>query len=260
MYRKESSSISLRNENFFKNLPPDHFKDKTVNNTLDPYVEYRREKQFRLMISYLKPSQEDKILCVGVGSGREIEVLNNYVYKIYGVDISQGFLDYCNNRYGDRFEGYLCNLEQDKTIYDSNSFDKVVCLNVLPYFSKSGVHNFFCEMSRIMKKGGLMFLFTLNAKFPYAEALQKQIFKQRLKDSRAIYFYRPLSDYINILSKYDFIISDLEGGDFYSDINSRFLRFLFNFRWRKILFKIMEFGGKTVLKKYYRSLYLTITK
>ena len=260
MHTTEPQIISKRNQTFFGNLLPDRFINKSSNSVSNPFVRYRREKQFRLMLEHLNPEFKDLILCVGVGSGREIEILINYVEKVYGVDISEKFLSHCNDRFQDRFEGCLCNLEKDKTIYDDDSFDKVVCLNVLPYFSEYGMHNFFHEMSRIMKKGGQLFLFALNEKFPYADLLQAQILRQRLKDSRAIYFYRPLSDYVNVFSKYGFLTSNLEGGDFYCDINSRFLRYLFDVRWSKLIVRLMDFGGKTVLKRYYRSLYLTITK
>ena len=260
MYITEPEIISKRNQTFFRNLPPNHFINKSSNNALNPFIIYRREKQFRLMLEHLNPKFEDRILCVGIGSGREVEILNNYVEKVYGVDLNKIFLNHCIDRFQDRFEGSLCNLEEDKTIYDEDFFDKVVCINVLPYFSESGMHNFFHEMSRIMKKGGQLFLFALNAKFPYAGVLQAQILRQRLKDSRAIYFYRPLSDYVNIFSKYGFLTSNLEGGDFYCDINYWFLRYLFDVRWSKLIIRLMDFGGKTAMKRYYRSLYLTITK
>ena len=211
------------------------------------------------MLNYIKPSSDDRILCVGVGSGRELDILSNYVEKLYGVDISEQLLLYCLDKFKDRFEGCLCNLEKDKTIYDVDSFDKVVCLNVLPYFSKSGMDNFFREMSRILQHGGELLIFVLNGNFPASEALQKQSLETRLKLSKPIYYYRPISDYFNAFSRYGFVVSSAEGGDFYCDINSWFFKYLFDARWSKILLRLMDYGGKTTLKRYYRSLYLTLT-
>ncbi len=253
-------NISKRNKTFFSNLRPDQFADKTVSSAPNPFVGYRREKQFRLMIDHLEPNREDKILCVGLGSGREVEILSSFVDKVYGVDISEGFLNYCINRFEERFEGCHCDIENDMTSYNGEFFDKVVCLNVLPYFTESGLNNFFREMSRVMKKQGQLFVFVLNSKFPYAGLLQAELFKNRLNDSRAVYFYRPLSDYVNAFSRYGFVLGNSEGGDLYCDINSFFFRSLFDIRWSQLLLRLMELGGRTTLKRYYRSLYLTLTK
>lgn len=248
--------VSERNTVYYTNLTAENF---SFNHSHNPFIQYNRDKQFRLMINYLKPSPDDRILCVGVGSGRELEILSNYVEKLYGVDISEKLLLHCSDKFKDRFDGCLCNLEKDKTIYDVDYFDKVVCLNVLPYFSKSGMHNFFREMSRIVQDNGELFMFILNAHFPVSEALQKQSQKNRQKCSKPIYYYRPISDYVNVFSRYGFVVRNAEGGDFYCDINSWFFKYLFNFRWSKLLLRLMDFGGRTTLKRYYRSLYLTLT-
>jgi len=260
MHTTEPQIISKRNQTFFGNLLPDRFINKSSNSVSNPFVRYRREKQFRLMLEHLNPEFKDLILCVGVGSGREIDLLNNYVEKVYGVDISERFMNHCADRFGDRFEGCLCDLETEKTIYSKGFFDKVVCINVLPYFTLTGINNFFREMSRVIRRNGQLFIFVLNAEFPFSGLLQEQLLKNRLNDSRAIYFYRPLSDYVNTFSKYGFKMSKVQGGDFFCDINSHFFNYLFNLRWSGPLIRLMEFGGETALKRYYRSLNLTLIK
>tara|TARA_Y100000590_G_scaffold415658_1_gene513669 strand:+ start:24922 stop:25749 length:828 start_codon:yes stop_codon:yes gene_type:complete len=252
-------NISKQNNRFFSDLRPDQFENKTESNTQNPYVGYSRKKQFRLMIEHLNPLRQDKILCVGVGSGREVEILVDFVDKVYGIDISEGFLNYCSNKFKQKFEGHLFDLQVDKISYNENYFDKVVCINVLPYFTTAGINNFFREMSRVMKKGGQLFVFMLNSKFPFAGLLQEQLIKKRLNDSKAIYYYRSLNDYMSAFSKYGFVIGNSEGGDFYCDINSKFLKSVFHIKWSQGLIRLMDIGGKTSLKSYYRSLYLTLT-
>lgn len=257
---KLTDDIQKRNERFFRNLDPKNFIKKNGNYKLNPFVEYHREKQVRLMVEYLKPSKEDKILVIGIGNGREIEILLNYVEKIYGVDISTKFLKYCKEKFGDRFIGKESNIEREKIIFDSDFFDKVVCFNVLPYFSIKGVYNYFKETSKIIKDNGEMIIKVRNNNFPLANIQERQLINQRLKDNRAIYFNSKIEDYINICKRFNFKIQNLEGGDFYSNLDFKILKLLFNSRWSSQLTNLMELGGKTTLKKYYRHLYITMKK
>ena len=96
--------IQSRNEKFFENIEPNQFIKDEVNTTINPFIEYHREKQFRLMLKYLRPKKNDKILVIGIGKGREIEVLLNFANKIYGLDISKKFINYCEEKFGNRFK------------------------------------------------------------------------------------------------------------------------------------------------------------
>ena len=232
------------------------------------------------MLDYLKPRINDKILCVGVGTGREIENLRNYVdNQIYGVDISEGYLKYCQDKFGDSFNGFLCDIETENTSFSDNFFDKVVCLNVLPYFSIEGINNFCNEISRIVQPGGKLFVFVLNSYYPFSTMIQKQLLRSRLQQDSPIYFYRPLDMYIKAFNKHDFELTEFEGGDFYCDVNYWFFKSFFggnfysnskfnkvwnldytNRKWINLLTNVMEFGGKTRLKHYYRSVYLLLRK
>ena len=258
--RTKSLKLDLRNKTYFKKQSPDSLEEKTIDNAPNLFVKYGREKEPRLMLDYLKPETNDKILCVGVGTGREVENLRNYVdNQIYGVDISEWFLKYCEDKFGDSFNGFLCDIETEETSFSDNFFDKVVCLNVLPYFSTEGVNNFCNEISRIIIPGGKLFVHVLNSYFPFSSQIQNQLLRSRLQKDSPIYFYRPLDMYIKIFKTHGFELKKFEGGDFYCDVNW-FFRHLFDYRWGNILTNIMEIGGKTRLKHYYRNVYLLLRK
>ena len=257
---KLTYDIRKRNESFFRNLDPKIFIKKNGNYKQNPFVEYHREKQVRLMVKYLKPRKDDKILVIGIGNGREIELLLNYVDKVYGVDISTKFLKYCKERFGNRFIGKESNIETEKILFESNFFNKVVCFNVLPYFSIEGVHNYFKETSKIIKDNGEMLIKVRNNNFPLAKIQERRLINQRLKDNRAIYFNSKIEDYINICKRFNFKIQNLEGGDFYSNLDFKILKCLFNLRWSNQLTTLMELGGRTKLKQFYRHLYIMMKK
>jgi len=267
-----TTDIRKRNERFFENMDPENTLWKNSNKVMKPYIDYHREKQFRLMIKHLKPSKNDKVLVVGVGNGREIKILLNFVNQIYGIDISRDNLSYCEKRFENRFIGSECNLEKDKILFDSRFFDKIVCFNVLPYFSLRGLNNYFNETSRIIKSHGKMLIKIRNKRFPLAKMVERQLFLNRINDHRPIYFSNNLNDYIKILDKCDFKIELSEGGDFFTDLNGingndivsdiiiKITRKLFHCGMERTLVRVMEFGGKTQYKYYYRHLYILLKK
>jgi|TARA_Y100000310_G_scaffold330112_1_gene401220 cyclopropane fatty-acyl-phospholipid synthase-like methyltransferase len=212
------------------------------------------------MIENIKPKFDDKILVVGVGSGREIKIISDYVRKVYGVDISKKFLKHCEKKFGDNFEGSHCDIETEKVIYDDEYFDKIVCINVLPYFGKEGLKNYFNEMARVMKKDGTMFIMILNKRFPFSEEIQRNMIRDRLKANKAIYFFHNLEYYSEIFNKYGLFIKYTEGGIIYTSTNSRLDKVVCNQHLRTIIINLMNWGGKTPLKNYYKNLYLLLNK
>ena len=252
---------SLRNKNYFINKESKGIIEKTFNNAPNVYIKYGREKEIRLMLEHIQPSINDKILCVGIGSGWEANILLNYINSpIYGVDISSGYLSYCSQRFGRKFIGDLCDIESEETPYKDNYFDKIVCLNVLPFFSEAGLNNFTKEISRIIKNDGRVFAFILNKLYPFSSLIQKQMINNRIDKNMPIYFYKRLSNYNNIFRKHGFKITGWIGGDIWCDVNTWFFKWLFNSKWEDLIIRFMERGCKNSLKRYYRSIYLMLHK
>ncbi len=256
-----TAELRIRNEGLFKDFEdPEKMVRKRADKSLNPFINYASEKQFRLMIKYLKPGQNDKILVVGVGNGRETEVLLKYVKKIYGTDINTNCINYCKERFGNRFFGNTGNIENDRIQFDSNYFDKIICLNVLPYISLKGINNYFMETSRIIKNRGIMLITLRNKKFPLAQTLECHLLNKRLKSNKPVYFSSDLDDYIRIYKEYDFKMESSEGGDLYPDLINRYVKIIFNYRWYRYMNSFTEFGGKTPLKYYFKHLYILLKK
>ena len=250
--------FSDRNKRIFSNRnPSDYALRLDINNPgINKYVKYKRVKQFNLLIKYLRPKPKDKILIVGTGSGREIKILGKYVNQLYGIDIGPGFIKYCNDKYKGSFEGVVCNIEKERSIYPDNYFDKIVCLNTIIFFENDGVTNFFSEMSRIIKNDGRIFIFILNKFFPFSGYLQKRVFSRG--ENKPVYYYRSPLFYKKCYNKHNFFTLKSEGGHFYFDSDSRLNRAIFSKRHYNLIVKITENLSKTPLKFFFRDLYLLL--
>ena len=255
---KKMNSYGERNRNIFFNLNPSEYALATdpENPNLNKYVRYRKKRQFELLLKYLRPKQKDKILIVGTGSGREIKVLKHYVNKLYGIDISPSFINYCNDEYRGLFEGVVCDIEKEKSIYPDNYFDKIVCLNTIVFFENDGVEFFFSEISRMIKNNGLVFVFILNKLFPFSSYLQSKIYSR--SEEQPIYYYRSPLFYKRCYNKYNFFALESEGGHFYFDSKYRINRAIFSKRHYNLIKRITENLSKTPLKFFFRDLFLLL--
>lgn len=255
---KKMNSYAERNRNIFFNQNPSEYALATdvENPNLNKYVRYKKKRQFELLLKYLRPKRKDKILIVGTGSGREIKVLKHYVDKLYGIDISPSFINYCNDEYRGLFEGVICDIEKERSIYPDNYFDKIVCLNTIIFFENDGVTNFFSEMSRIIKNDGRIFIFILNKFFPFSGYLQKRVFSRG--ENKPVYYYRSPLFYKKCYNKHNFFTLKSEGGHFYFDSDSRLNRAIFSKRHYNLIKRITENLSKTPLKFFFRDLYLLL--
>lgn len=108
-----------------------------------------------LLVDNLKQhlSNNSKILDVGCGTGGTIVFLKKHGYKkIYGIDKSPIAVKYCKKR-------KLKNItigDINSIKYPSNSFDAVICLDVLYH---KGVHSqkALKEIKRVLKKDGIFY-------------------------------------------------------------------------------------------------------
>src|SRR3989344_6338889 len=109
-----------------------------------------------LMITILKPhlKENSKILDAGCGTGGTIIFLKNHGLKnVKGIDSSQYALNYAKKR-------KIRNLKLasvSRIPYKGNSFDAVICLDVL-YHQGVDPKKTLKEFNRILKKGGTLYL------------------------------------------------------------------------------------------------------
>ena len=113
-----------------------------------------RELQHRC-ISKLDFKDNDKVLCVGIGTGNEISHVMemNGKVNIVGIDYSKAALRRAYNkalRLGKEIEALI--MDARNLEFAAGSFDKVICLHVMDFIEDSGkVTN---EIFRVLKDGG----------------------------------------------------------------------------------------------------------
>lgn len=110
----------------------------------------------RLMIQCLKKylKKDSKILDAGCGTGGTILALRQSGFtNTFGVDKSLVALSYCKNR---KLRN-TCYGDVNKLSFNNNSFDAIICLDVLYH---KGVNPVLAvnEFTRILKPGGILYL------------------------------------------------------------------------------------------------------
>lgn len=108
----------------------------------------------RIVEEYIKNLVKDKkqvkILDVGCGTGKNMELLSHYG-TVYGVDISAKALSYCKKR-------GLTNLKKadiTKLPFQNNFFDIIIALDILEHVDD---HKAVKELQRVTKKDGTIIL------------------------------------------------------------------------------------------------------
>jgi SAM-dependent methyltransferase len=137
-----------------------------------------------------KNAKGKKILDIGCGDGDLVEKYRNQGYDMQGLDLN----------YSSEFvkKGSILNLP-----YKNESFDVLLCLDVLQYLDFDGQEKALCEMKRVLKKGGSILL-TLPNLAHFASRVYF-LFTGRLMRTDSKTFPvgdRPITEYISIIRKY----------------------------------------------------------
>ena len=100
---------------------------------------------FRVLLSYLEPKVDDRILDLGCGRGFYVRALEHYTRGIAGVDLSEDSMERAVSdgiRYGD-----VTNLD-----IDDGSYDKVYSLHTIEHLPDVGA--FLREVARVLRPSG----------------------------------------------------------------------------------------------------------
>jgi len=106
--------------------------------------------------------QRKQVLEVGCGAGLGLGYLGKTARNVIGGDYSEDNLRYARRHYGERTELLL--LDAQKLPFKGSSFDVVVAMEVIQYFTR--LDDFFKECYRILRKEGILLLCLPNQDVP----------------------------------------------------------------------------------------------
>jgi 2-polyprenyl-3-methyl-5-hydroxy-6-metoxy-1,4-benzoquinol methylase len=106
----------------------------------------------------MKYNNNDIILDIGSGYGHLSEALKSEVKEIYGIDISQKFLEICKKKYSQydnlHFRKLDPNNYTDFSFLNGHHFSKIVCLSVIQYYkNQDELENLIKSVKKIASKG-----------------------------------------------------------------------------------------------------------
>ena len=123
--------------------------------------------------------KKDRVLDIGCGNGRLIDLFENKSIKYTGVDFSEKLIEIAKKERGKK--GKFIKANALNMPFENNSFDVIFSVAVLHHIpSKENRIRFISEANRVLKPGGVCVLTvwnTLNRKFigPHTEHLFKKI-------------------------------------------------------------------------------------
>jgi len=103
----------------------------------------------RVLIKYLNPKKEERILDLGCGRGLYVREIEKYTDKVIGVDISEKAVKKAVSKkvmHGDATD----------LSFESDSFDKVYSLHTIEHIYD--LRKFLKEVARVLKPGGIFVL------------------------------------------------------------------------------------------------------
>ncbi len=124
----------------------------------NPLIRWLFEKRLNIIYNIIKTKKHSKLLDMGCGDGFFLEKIKDLELKKYGIDISEKRI----KRASKKSNAKLLQCPAEKTPFENNFFDIVVCTDVLEHVQDSTqVIN---EIKRIVKKNGIIFISFPNEK------------------------------------------------------------------------------------------------
>lgn len=164
---------SKSNKDFLKRnphliLPPDYLMYESFQLDYKKYYEDSRQTAIWLKEYFEKyvNLQNKRILDWGCGPGRIIRhlpsVINNGC-SFYGTDYNEQSIAWCSKHIHEVH--FNTNQLEAKLPYENDFFDVIYGISIFTHLSESMHYNWFNELYRILKTGGILFLTTQGANF-----------------------------------------------------------------------------------------------
>lgn len=105
-----------------------------------------------------------RVLDVGCGTGKDVQVLRSRGYMAEGVDISEEMIGWARSNVGDFFRNV--DLRDIRPI-EAERFEGIISLAVLQHIHRSDIHLALRNMSSLLCDGGTMYLLTKQGEGEY---------------------------------------------------------------------------------------------
>ena len=123
---------------------------------------YPSEQVVQFVFRNFSRDGKTKILDLGCGAGRHVFFMANENIVPYGIDFSDGGVQYTKETLRDfHMEQYIDNIQVGsltKLPYRDNFFEGIICYGVLYYLDIEAIKKAVSEMFRVLKPGGKIFL------------------------------------------------------------------------------------------------------
>lgn len=147
----------MTQDNDFKNLQKDHYKDMVDREDIDKRRWRRNHKRkIEAMDDYLDIKENDKVLEVGVGTGVQARYLLEHNqdtnFHFTGIDLSEDLLGVTREKLNKYENVEIKAMDAENLEFDDESIDKVFIGSTIHHLAnpEKGV----TEMIRVLKKGG----------------------------------------------------------------------------------------------------------
>lgn len=161
----------------------------------------------------LKERKKIKILDLGCGAGCHTIFLSKEGFDTYATDISDQGLKVTKQRLKDNnLKAVLKNAGMENQPFKNNFFDGVISYGVFYYNNGSGYKKAVSELYRILKKGGLAFIFTRTTndyRFKKGKKIEENTFVLDIEDTNEkgmVQHFLDNRDIENIFGKFKEVI------------------------------------------------------
>src|SRR3989344_945796 len=187
-------------------------------------LEYISKLETDFILQNCPVKKGDRVLDIGIGTGRNADILLKKEAIIEGIDISEGMMEEAKRKFKGGRVNFTVADAGKKIPFKSDSFDYVICMRVLKYIPtwKKTIE----EVSRVLKKDGIFILEIQN---------KSSIAYFGLKSAN--YFLFRIKEVKNCLRRLDFRIIKSKGGTrlpfrLYKNIKNKILLILTkSFEW-----------------------------